>query len=161
MVESWPLQAARQGGWGELQIWDVDDGTLDLSVPVSYDTVYGVSWSPDGELVALGCADNTLRAFQVADGKQVLFQGSHNDWVIDTVFNVKGDHVVSVGRDQTAKLIEVSTERFVDNITSITPGALRGGIQSVARHPSRDEVLSLVLPTELLKYIGSFDRQSV
>ena len=61
--------------------------------------------------------------------------------MIDTVFNVKGDHVVSVGRDQTAKLIEVSTERFVDNITSITPGALRGGIQSVARHPSRDEVL--------------------
>ena len=129
------------GRMGELQIWDVNDGTLDLSVPVSYDTVYGVSWSPDGELVALGCADNTLRAFQVADGKQVLFQGSHNDWVIDTVFNVKGDHVVSVGRDQTAKLIEVSTERFVDNITSITPGALRGGIQSVARHPSRDEVL--------------------
>lgn len=129
------------GRMGELQIWDVAQGALDLSVPVSFDTVYGVSWSPDGEIVALGCADNTLRAFQVSDGKQVLFQGSHNDWVIDTVFNVKGDHIVSVGRDQTAKLTEVETERFVDNITSITPGALRGGIQSVARHPFRDEVV--------------------
>lgn len=129
------------GRMGELQIWDVATGALDLSVPVSFDTVYGVSWSPNGELVALGCADNTLRAFQVSDGKQVLFQGSHNDWVIDTVFNVKGDHIVSVGRDQTAKLTEVATERFIDNITSITPGALRGGIQSVARHPLRDEVL--------------------
>ena len=129
------------GRMGELQIWDVATGELDLSVPVSYDTVYGVSWSPNGELVSLGCADNTLRAFQVSEGKQVLFQGSHNDWVIDTVFNVKGDHIVSVGRDQTAKLTEVITERFVDNITSITPGALRGGIQSVARHPLRDEVV--------------------
>jgi WD40 repeat protein/mono/diheme cytochrome c family protein len=129
------------GRMGELQIWDVTSGELDLSVPISYDTVYGVSWSPDGRLVALGCSDNTLRAFLVEDGQQVLFQGSHNDWVIDTVFSVKGDHVVSVGRDQTAKLTEVETERFIDNITSITPGALRGGIQSVARHPKKDEIL--------------------
>ncbi|MGA0409625.1 MAG: c-type cytochrome domain-containing protein, partial [Limisphaerales bacterium] len=129
------------GRMGELQIWDVASGSLDLSIPVSYDTLYGVSWAPDGDLVAVGCTDNTLRAFRVAEGQQVLFQGSHNDWVIDTVFGQDGKHLVSVGRDQTAKLTEVATERFVDNITSITPGALRGGIQAVARHPERDEIL--------------------
>ena len=41
----------------------------------------------------------------------------------------------------TAKLTEVATERFVDNVTSITPGALQGGIHAVARHPDRDEVV--------------------
>ncbi len=41
----------------------------------------------------------------------------------------------------TCKLVEVATERFVDNITSITPGALRGGINSLARHPSRNEIV--------------------
>ncbi|HYF00745.1 MAG TPA: DUF1553 domain-containing protein, partial [Planctomycetota bacterium] len=50
-------------------------------------------------------------------------------------------HVVAVGRDGTAKLIEMATQRFVDNITSITPGALKGGIATVARHPSRDEIV--------------------
>ena len=25
-----------------------------LSIPVSYDTLYGISWSPDGQLVAVG-----------------------------------------------------------------------------------------------------------
>ena len=129
------------GRMGELQIWDVASGELDLSIPVSYDTLYGVSWSPDGQLVAVGCTDNTLRAFRVEDGQQVLFQGSHNDWVIDTIFGTEGKYLVSVGRDQTAKLTEVATERFVDNITSITPGALRGGIQSVTRHPLRNEIL--------------------
>ncbi|NOY00224.1 MAG: DUF1549 domain-containing protein, partial [Verrucomicrobia bacterium] len=39
------------------------------------------------------------------------------------------------------KLTEVKTERFVDNITSITPKALKGGIASVTRHPSKDEIL--------------------
>ncbi len=41
----------------------------------------------------------------------------------------------------TVKLTEVATERFIDNVTSITPGALRGGINSLARHPLRDEIL--------------------
>ena len=74
--------------------------------------------------MAVDVPDNTLRAFRVEDGQQVLFQGSHNDWVIDTIFGTEGKYLVSVGRDQTAKLTEVATERFVDNITSITPGAL-------------------------------------
>ena len=40
-----------------------------------------------------------------------------------------------------AKLTEVATQRFVDNITSITPGALKGGLAAVARHPQRDELV--------------------
>jgi WD40 repeat protein len=126
---------------GEIQIWDVEQRRLTLSAPVGYDTVYGVSWSPDGTRVAFGCADNTVRAIEVSTGKQVLQQGSHNDWVLDTVFNTNGTHVVSVGRDMSTKLTEVETQRFIDNITSITPGALRGGLHAVARRPGHDEVL--------------------
>ncbi len=126
---------------GEVQIWDVATRTLELSLPVTYDTVYGASWSPDGKLLAFGCADNSVRAIEVATGKQVLYQGAHSDWVLDTVFSADGTHLASVGRDATAKLIEVGTQRFVDNITSITPGALRGGINAVARQPQRDEIL--------------------
>jgi WD40 repeat protein len=61
--------------------------------------------------------------------------------VLDTVFTHKGDQLVSVGRDMSTKLTEVATQRFIDNISSITPGALRGGLQAVARHPQRDEFL--------------------
>ena len=46
-----------------------------------------------------------------------------------------------MSRDRTAKLHVVSEERFIDNITSITPGALKGGIASVARHPERNEIV--------------------
>lgn len=110
-------------------------------MPITFDTVYGVSWSPDGKLVAFGCSDKTLRAIEAATGKQVLFQLSHSDWVLDTVFSTKGTHLVSVSRDRSMKLVEVATQRFVDNITSITPGALKGGLMTVARHPTKDELL--------------------
>jgi mono/diheme cytochrome c family protein/roadblock/LC7 domain-containing protein len=126
---------------GEIQIWDVQRRKLTVSVPVGYDTVYGVSWSPDSKLVAFGCPDFTVRAIEAATGKQVLQQGSHTDWVLDTVFNTNGTHIISVGRDMSTKLTEVETQRFVDNVSSITPGALRGGLHSIARRPGRDEVV--------------------
>ena len=126
---------------GEVQIWNVESKELQISLPVGNDTIYGASWSPDGKLLAFGCADSSVRVINAASGEQVLFQGSHSDWVFDTVFSKDGSHLVSVARDQTAKLIEVKSQRFVDNITSITPKALKGGIQSVVRHPNRDSIL--------------------
>ena len=126
---------------GEIQIWDVQQQELLWSQPVGYDTAYGASWSPDGTLVAFGLPDKTVRAIDAETGEQVLFMGSHNDWVLDTQWSVDGDHLVSVGRDMTCKLTHVATERFVDNVTSITPGILRGGVNSVDRHPMQDHVL--------------------
>ncbi|MEA2631303.1 MAG: hypothetical protein QOE66_1522, partial [Chloroflexota bacterium] len=135
------VTGGRPGRMGEVQVWDVAGRKLILSVPVTFDTIYGASWSPDGKKIAFGCADNSVRAIDAKTGDEVLFQGSHNDWVLDTVFSADGSHLVSVGRDRSAKLIEVDTQRFIDNITSITPGALKGGILAVTRHPQRDEIV--------------------
>ncbi len=135
------VTGGRPGRMGEVQVWDVAKRSLELSVPITFDTVYGASWSPDGSKIALGCGDNSVRAIDAKTGEQVLFMGSHSDWALDTVFSADGSHVISVGRDMTTKLTEVATQRFVDNITSITPGALKGGILSVARHPERDEIV--------------------
>ena len=125
---------------GEVQVWDVEARTLLLSTSITADTLHGASWSPDGTQIAFGCGDNSVRAIDAATGAPVLFMGSHTDWALGTAFSVDGSHLISVGRDMTAKLTEVANQRFVDNITSITPGALKGGLASVARHPKRDEV---------------------
>ena len=129
------------GRFGEVQIWNVDKRALKLSVPTTFDTVYGGSWSHDSKLIAFGGADNSLRAIDAETGKQILYQGSHSDWVLDTVFSLKSNFLVSVGRDRAMKLTEVATQRLEDNITSITPGALKGGLQAVDRHPQKDELL--------------------
>jgi WD40 repeat protein len=125
--------------FGELQIWDVEKKKLKLSLSVTFDTLYGVSWSHDATKVAFGCADNTVRAIDVATGKQVLYQGAHNDWVLGTAFSADSEHLVSVSRDMTVKLTHVPTQRFIDNITSITPGVLKGGILTLARRPFKEK----------------------
>ena len=127
--------------FGEIQIWDVAERLLKLSLTLTFDTIFGVSWSPDGKLVSFGCTDNSVRAIEIDSGKQVLYQGAHGDWVLDTTFSVDASHLVSVSRDRSMKLTQVATERFVDNITSITPGALKGGLMTVRRNPLSDELL--------------------
>ncbi len=127
---------------GEIQVWDVAGRKLKVSVPMTYDTLYGASWSPDSKLIAFGCADNTVRAIEAATGKQVLQMGSHSDWVLSTSFSVKGDHIISGGRDMSVKLTDVAEQRFIDNITSITPGALKGGVLAVATHPYLEHVVA-------------------
>jgi WD40 repeat protein len=129
------------GRMGEIQVWDLVKNELILSKIVGFDTAYGASWSPDGTRIAFGLPDNTVRAIKADNGEQVLFMGSHNDWVLDTDWSNTGDYLVSVGRDMTAKLTETKSERFIDNITSITPGALAGGLSAIDRHPTQDHIL--------------------
>ncbi|MCB1225791.1 MAG: DUF1549 domain-containing protein, partial [Verrucomicrobiales bacterium] len=129
------------GREGEIQVWDVAKKTLKLSKSLTFDTVYGISWSPDGKQLAFGATDNGVRAIDATSGEETLFMGGHSDWVLDTVWSHDGSHLISCGRDMSVKLTEVKTQRFVDNITSITPGALKGGVYQLALQPQRDEVL--------------------
>ena len=134
------VASGEQAVSGELQIWNVETNQLERSLQLGSDTLFGVNWSPDSTLISFGMSDNTVRAVNL-DGEQKLYQRAHEDWPRATVFTPDGKHLISASRDMTVKLIEVDTERFVDNITSITPGALRGGVQSLARHPLRNEIL--------------------
>lgn len=138
--------AGSPGRWGEMQIWDMDKRDLLTSALFTFDTLYGVSWSKDGKLVGFGGSDNVLRAIDPLDGTEKLFMGTHSDWILDTVFSSDGKHLVSVGRDMSMKLTEVPTQRFVDNVTSITPGALTGGIMAVDRRPMAETRMAAVSP---------------
>jgi WD40 repeat protein/mono/diheme cytochrome c family protein len=132
------------GRFGEVQVWNVEKRKLQVSIPTTFDTVFGVSWSPEGKLVAIGGIDNNVRAFDAMTGKQVLQMGTHSDWVLGTVFSQDGLHVVSISRDMSMKLTEVPTQRFVDNVTSITPGALKGGLMALDRRPMKEKKMQAV-----------------
>jgi len=135
------VAGGQPGRMGELQIWDVAKQELLQSILLTGDTIYGVSWSPDGKLVAVGASDTAVRAFNTETGEQVFFNAAHDDWPLATVFSVDGSLLVSAGRDMSTKLYNVPTQRFIDNVTSITPGALKGGISALQRHPERNEIL--------------------
>ncbi len=139
-------QLAAVGGvpslFGEVQLWDVAKRELKETTTVGHDTLFGARFSDDGKQLAFGGADNRARVINVEDMAQVMQLDAHADWVLGTTFSLKNDHLITVSRDRSMKLTIVESGQFVDNITSITPGALKGGLSSVERHPTREQVLT-------------------
>ena len=129
--------------FGEVQLWNVADSKLLHSVTLSYDTLFGISFNGDGSLVAFGGADNRVRVIKVESGEVMMKMEAHSDGVHGTTFSLQNDHLITVSRDRSMKLTIVATGQFVDNITSITPGALKGGLVDVQRHPTREQVLAV------------------
>ncbi len=127
--------------FGEAQLWNLAEKKLVQSVTVSYDTLFGASFSDDGTKFAFGGADNRAHVINVADGKEIMRFDAHSDWVLGTTFSQKLDHLITVSRDMSMKLSIIENAQFVDNITSITPGALKGGLAAVQRHPKQEQVL--------------------
>jgi WD40 repeat protein len=121
---------------GELQLWDMATNRLVNSFTPTYDTLFGVSFSPDGKQVAFGAADNTARILSVPDGKQLLKLDNHTDWVFGSAFSKDGKHLITASRDQAVKLTEVATGSFVDDINRhLAP------IHCMVRNPKEDQIL--------------------
>ncbi|MBY0373696.1 MAG: hypothetical protein K2Q23_06855, partial [Bryobacteraceae bacterium] len=119
--------------FGEVQWWDVASGRQLRKTELTNDTVFGASLAPDGSKVAVGCADNTVHAFETATGRELYKLGNHEGWVLGTVFDVSGQRLVSVSRDRAAKLIDAKAGQFLENVNQ-----LKTELNAVARHPKQD-----------------------
>lgn len=129
------------GRVGEIQIWDLESKELSFSRAAWHDCCFGVSWSPDGSSIAFGCPDNSVQVIESVDGKTVFTSRSHSDWVGGTTFSNSSLQLVTVSRDRTAKLFDISSQRFVTNLARFEANQSKIGLQAVARHPQRDEYL--------------------
>ena len=127
--------------FGEVQLWNTATNQLTKAIRSTYDTIYGLSFSPDATRVAFGSSDKTVRVISIADEKELVRFDNHGDWVFGTVFSTDGSHFVSCSRDTALKLVEVDTGSFVDDVNSSNKGY--GEINAIARHPSADQVLSV------------------
>ena len=137
--------------FGEIQFWAPREGNLLRVAEATNDTVFGASLSPDGSKVAVGCADNTVRAFDTATAKELYKISSHENWVLGTTFGIDSKRLVSVGRDRAAKLIDAGAGQFLENVNE-----MHGELAAVARHPKADEIV--IGGEDRIPYIYRMDR---
>jgi WD40 repeat protein len=127
--------------FGEVQFWDIASKALRNSATFGPDTLFGAAFSTDGKYFAVGSTENRARILKTEDLSQHVKFDAHSDWVLGVTFSLKNDHLITVSRDMTAKLVVVENGQFVDNITSITPGALKGGLSAVQLRPGQEQIL--------------------
>src|SRR5207249_3011464 len=139
--------------------WDAQTHALKNTVTLSYDELYGGSFSPDGTQLAMGGADNSVRVVSVPDGKILVKFDNHSDWVFATawttpdVAKIKAEvdkipgtttnrplipeataHLLSTGRDKAVKLIMAKNGSFVDDINTFT-----SPYRCMAHRPNADQ----------------------
>ena len=101
--------------------------------------------------MAVGCTDNTVRAFETATGKELYKISAHENWVLGTVFGVDSKRFVSVGRDRAAKLVDAEAGQLLENVNQ-----LRGELSAVARHPKEDKIV--IGGEDRIPYLYKMDR---
>lgn len=122
--------------FGQVQIWDAKSHQVKKVFQPSPDSLYGLSFAPDGKSVAVAGADKVVRRISVDDGKILTDFRAHADWVLATLFTLDGKTIVSGGRDKAMKLIDVETGRFIDDINNPVEQIL-----CMTRNPKEEQVL--------------------
>ena len=107
---------------------DDDDDDLDVS-----DWVTSVVFSPDGQYLASGTRDNTVKLWRVSESGSIQIVRTirgHNSWVTSVVFSPDGQYLASGSYDRTMKLWRVDTGELVRTMQGHT-----AGLSSVAFSP--------------------------
>jgi WD40 repeat protein len=71
------------------------------------DSILCVAFSSDGRLAISGSADQTVRLWDAASGKELRCFRGHSDEVLAVAFSTDGKRVVSAGRDRSIRVWDV------------------------------------------------------
>lgn len=142
--------------FGELQLWDVAARKQLKSTEIGFDVLYGVSFSPDGKMVAFGSAEKSAHLYAIPECTPILKFDNHSDWVFGTTFSRDSKNMVTTSRDRAIKLVEIATKNFVDDINY---QVYNGGYNAIARNPATDEV-AVGGEEGLVRYYSIYKKQA-
>jgi len=103
---------ATGGGAGQVQLWDTATGENQKLAVLkgAPGTILNVAFSPDGRFVANGVASKQSAAtvWDVAERKVKAVIG-HSEWIRGLVFTPDSKALISIGRNGTAKILDLET----------------------------------------------------
>ncbi len=100
-------------------------------------TVYSVSFSPDGKRIASASSDRTVKVWDAAAGQVILTLKGHNGEISGVAYSPDGQRLASASADQTVKVWDAKTGQETLNLKGHT-----GLVFSVAFSPDGQRLAS-------------------
>jgi WD40 repeat protein/tRNA A-37 threonylcarbamoyl transferase component Bud32 len=92
--------------------------------------VNSVAFDSDGQKLASGSDDKTIKIWDLATQKEIQTLKGHSEWVWDVVFSPDGQTLASASADQTVRLWDMATVREIRTLKGH-----KDGVTSVAFSP--------------------------
>jgi WD40 repeat protein/transcriptional regulator with XRE-family HTH domain len=108
---------ATGGSDGHVRVWDSDTNQLQLDLSAQSSTVWGIAFSPDGNLLATP-GDNTAKIWDAKTGKTIMTLTGHSDEILGVAFSPDGTKLATASADTSAKIWDLSTGDVLTTLTA-------------------------------------------
>lgn len=99
---------------GAINVWDIDENKRIESLTGHNDWVWAIAFSPDGELIASGSGDQTVRLWNIKkQKKQRHVWSDHTGRVRAVAFSPDGNFLASGGEDGKINLYNVKSRQLI------------------------------------------------
>jgi WD40 repeat protein len=89
--------------------------------------VLTVAFSPNGEILATGSDDNTIKLWEIKTGREIVTLSGHSWSVTGLIFDLTGEFLISSSKDKTIKMWQISNQEEIitvceheNSVTAIT-----------------------------------------
>jgi WD40 repeat protein/predicted Ser/Thr protein kinase len=101
----------------DINIWDASSGKKLKTLSGHDDTIWSMSYSPDGTRIVSGGNDKTVRVWNAVTGAGIMTLHGHGDWpeqpwmspVSSVTFSPNGEYIVSGSYDYMVKICNAGT----------------------------------------------------
>jgi WD40 repeat protein len=134
-------------------LWNTSSGVL-TTLAGHVDQGFGVSFSPNGKLLATASQDGTAILWDVATGKALrTFQG-HRGGVQDVAFSPDGQRLATASIDRTVMLWDVTTGNRLVTLYGHTDGdGYTGQVWSVTFSPNGQQLATASADRTVRRYV--------
>ncbi len=108
------------GLFGEVSIWNVDQGTLLHRIRGHRNSLYAAKLSHDGSLLATSSYDHDVKLWNAATGEEIATLSGHNDAVYDLAFSPDDRLLATASGDRTVKLWDTASKERIDTFGEST-----------------------------------------
>jgi WD40 repeat protein len=111
----------------KVEIRNLDSGSL-VAMCLVPTIARGVAWSQDGNRLAIGCKDNTVRLCNARDGRELVALAGHTEPIMYLAFSHGDDLVATCSIDDTLRLWDPVTGRQIVSLLGGSANDLHFGL---------------------------------